>query len=81
MEPAAARAQRPPFDVAEPSRGDCFSAEEPDRLRGPTLDGAWLDELAACPLAEPVLANLQMCLRIAGPKGDALRLVAQRRDN
>jgi phage terminase large subunit-like protein len=53
----------------------CFSAEEPDRLRGPNLDGAWFDEIAACPLAEPVFANLQMALRIAGPKGDAPRLV------
>ena len=26
----------------------CFSADEPDRLRGPQCDFAWCDELAAC---------------------------------
>ena len=53
----------------------CFSAEEPDRLRGPNLDGGWFDEIAACPLAEAVMDNLQMALRLPGPKGDAPRLV------
>ena len=53
----------------------CFSAEEPDRLRGPNLDAAWFDEIAACPLAEAVMDNLQMALRLPGPKGDAPRLV------
>ena len=48
-----------------------FSAEEPDRLRGPNLDAAWCDELAAWADADGMWANLQMALRLTGPKGDA----------
>ena len=48
-----------------------FSAEEPDRLRGPNLDAAWCDELAAWADADGMWANLQMSLRLTGPKGDA----------
>lgn len=52
-----------------------FSAEEPDRLRGPNLDGAWCDELAAWADAEAVWSNLQMALRLTGLKGDAPRVL------
>ena len=48
-----------------------FSAEEPDRLRGPNLDGAWVDELAAMSNASDCWDMLQMALRIPGPLGDA----------
>jgi phage terminase large subunit-like protein len=48
-----------------------FSAEEPDRLRGPNLDAAWCDELAAWADADGMWSNLQMSLRLTGPKGDA----------
>ena len=40
-----------------------YSAEEPDRLRGPEHDMAWGDEPAAWPDGEAVLSNLLMGLR------------------
>jgi phage terminase large subunit-like protein len=45
------------------ARATTFSAEEPDRLRGPQHDAAWLDELAAfrCPAA---FDNLLFGLRL-----------------
>ena len=46
-----------------------FSAEEPDRLRGPNLDGNWLDELTSMDNANAVWDMLQMALRIPGPQG------------
>ena len=45
--PAAVRALQAPADLAQRRGGDDFTADEPDRLRGPQHDGAWLDELAA----------------------------------
>jgi predicted phage terminase large subunit-like protein len=49
-----------------------FSAEEPDRLRGPNLDGYWIDELTSMPNGgSEVWDTLQMALRIPGPKGHA----------
>jgi phage terminase large subunit-like protein len=41
-----------------------FSAEDPDSLRGPQFDGAWLDEFAAWPEAQAVYDMLQFALRI-----------------
>lgn len=68
--------------VYEPSRrrlcwpngavGYAFSAEEPDRLRGPQFDAAWLDELAAWDRGESVFDMLQFGLRL----GAHPRLVA-----
>ena len=52
-----------------------FSAEEPERLRGPNLDGAWFDEIAACQNAAAVWDMLQFALRIPGPLGDAPRVI------
>jgi phage terminase large subunit-like protein len=46
-----------------------FSAEEPERLRGPNIDGFWADELCAWANAETVWDMLQLSLRIAGPMG------------
>ena len=48
-----------------------FSAEEPDRLRGPNLDGLWIDELTSMANANECWDMAQMALRITGPKGDA----------
>lgn len=48
-----------------------FSAEEPDRLRGPNLDGFWGDEITSWANAEATWDNLQMATRIRGPRGDA----------
>ena len=46
-----------------------FSAEEPDRLRGPNLDGLWVDELTSMSNAPECWDMSQMALRISGPKG------------
>ena len=64
-EPSRRRVVWPNGAVAE-----LFSAEEPDRLRGPNLDGAWCDELAAWPEPASVWNMLQLALRVPGPLGD-----------
>jgi phage terminase large subunit-like protein len=46
-----------------------FSAEEPDRLRGPNFDMLWIDELCSMPNAAAVWDMAQMALRIPGPLG------------
>src|SRR3954447_13094241 len=46
-----------------------FSAEEPDRLRGPNFDSHWCDEITSWANAEEVWTMLQMALRIPGPQG------------
>jgi phage terminase large subunit-like protein len=46
-----------------------FSAEEPDRLRGPNFDAHWCDEITSWANAEEVWNMLQMALRIPGPQG------------
>ncbi len=50
-----------------------FSAEEPDRLRGPNLSLLWMDE--ACAFSEPqkVWDLSMMALRLPGPKGQSAR--------
>lgn len=45
-----------------------FSAEEPDRLRGPQHDTAWCDELAAWANADDVWSNLLFGLRLGDPR-------------
>jgi phage terminase large subunit-like protein len=52
-----------------------FSAEEPDRLRGPNLDAAWADEITSWANAAACWDMLMMCLRVPGPKGDAPQAV------
>jgi phage terminase large subunit-like protein len=42
---------------------DLYSAERPDRLRGPAHDGAWADELAAWTHLEETWDNLELTLR------------------
>jgi phage terminase large subunit-like protein len=41
-----------------------FSAEEPDRLRGPQHEWAWIDEPASMPRGEEALSNLLLGLRL-----------------
>jgi phage terminase large subunit-like protein len=41
-----------------------FSADEPDRLRGPQCDTAWIDELCAMRTAVDVLDNMYFGLRV-----------------
>ncbi len=48
-----------------------FSAEEPERLRGPQFDAAWCDEFCAWPSAGETLALLRLGLR----RGSDPRLV------
>ncbi len=42
----------------------CYSAEEPERLRGPQHDAAWADELAAWSRPQAVWDQLQLGLRL-----------------
>ena len=46
------------------ARAECFSAEDPERLRGPNFQSAWCDELAAWNNAEETWDMLQFTLRI-----------------
>lgn len=48
-----------------------FSAEEPERLRGPQFEAAWADEFCIWPRPAETLANLRLALR----RGDHPRLV------
>lgn len=59
--------------VTWPNGAEChlYSAEEPDRLRGPNHDGAWADELAAWKYIEETWDNLEFGLRV----GDNPRVV------
>lgn len=41
-----------------------FSADEPERLRGPQFDGAWADEIAVWRYLEPAWTNLMFGLRL-----------------
>jgi phage terminase large subunit-like protein len=45
----------------------CFSAEDPDGVRGFQFDAAWCDELAKWRYAEETWSNLQLALRL-GPR-------------
>ena len=45
-----------------------FSAEEPDRLRGPELEAVWLDELAAYQNPEAVWDQVMFVLRAGNPR-------------
>ena len=47
----------------------CFSASDPEALRGPQFDAAWCDELAKWPKADAAWDMLQFALRL----GDAPR--------
>ncbi|MDD7971326.1 DNA-packaging protein [Roseinatronobacter alkalisoli] len=42
----------------------CFSASDPEALRGPQFDAAWCDELAKWPKAEATWDMLQFALRL-----------------
>lgn len=48
----------------------CLSSEEPDRIRGLNLDLAWGDELTSWANADECWSNLQLALRVSGPRGD-----------
>lgn len=50
--------------------GYIYTAEEPDRLRGPEHDLAWCDELASWKYPDATWANLRFTMRATGPKGD-----------
>ncbi|MEM6897999.1 MAG: terminase family protein, partial [Pseudomonadota bacterium] len=50
----------------------CYSASDPEALRGPQFDCAWADEIAKWPRGVDAWDNLQFALRL----GDAPRAVA-----
>lgn len=45
------------------ARAFAFSAEEPERLRGPQFEAAWADEFCIWPKPVQTLANLRLALR------------------
>ncbi len=49
----------------------CFSAADPDGLRGYQFDTAWSDELASWRKLEDTWSNLQLTLRLKGRDGSA----------
>jgi phage terminase large subunit-like protein len=53
-----------------------FSAEEPDRLRGPQSGFVWADEPAHYPQVEEVWDNMLFGLRIKSPHGFSPKIVA-----
>lgn len=55
--------------------GYVYTAEEPDGVRGFNGDFAWLEELGAWQYPNETWANLQLGLRIRGPKGDRARAI------
>lgn len=46
------------------AEAQCFSASDPEALRGPQFDAAWCDELAKWKRAEEAWDMLQFCLRL-----------------
>lgn len=46
-----------------------YSAEDPEQLRGPQHDAAWVDELAKFGRARETWDNLMLGLRVPGPDG------------
>jgi predicted phage terminase large subunit-like protein len=49
---------------ANGAQATVYSADEPDRLRGPQHDAAWCDEIAAWRRADDAWSNLMMGLRL-----------------
>jgi phage terminase large subunit-like protein len=46
------------------AEAQCYSASEPEALRGPQFDAAWVDELAKWKKAQNTWDMLQFCLRL-----------------
>lgn len=55
-----------------------FSAEKPDRLRGPQCHWLWGDELAAWQRLDEMLANIDFSTRLVYPRVDARGSVLER---
>ena len=49
---------------ASGAQATCFSADEPERLRGPNFSHAWADELCAWRFPDAAWNNLMLALRI-----------------
>lgn len=56
--------------------GEGFSAEEPDRLRGPQSGYVWADEPSHYPLVETVWDNMLFGFRLKNKRGLPLHIVA-----
>jgi phage terminase large subunit-like protein len=74
--------ERPTFEVSigrltwpNGAQAHLFSAEEPDRLRGPNFDLLWIDELCAMPNDTAVWDMAMMALRLPGARGDPAQAV------
>ena len=80
--PAGILARSPPWfrPTYEPSKrrltwpngavAMAFSGENPEQARGPQHDFLWADELCAWSKAQELWDNLELGLRLNGPKGD-----------
>ncbi len=55
--------------------GYVFTSEEPDGPRGFNGDLAWLEEVGAWKYPHETWSNLQLGLRVVGPKGDRARAI------
>ena len=74
----ASETQRPSYEATRRrivwpngAQALCFSAEDPESLRGPQFDAAWCDELAYWPYPDETLTTLSHAMRL----GEAPRLV------
>ncbi len=65
------RASRKMLEWPNGATAQLFSAHEPESLRGPQFDAAWVDELAKWKRAQQAWDMLQFCLRL----GDDPRVV------
>lgn len=55
--------------------GHIYTSEEPDGMRGPGLDLVWADELAAWVRLKESWTQLELMLRMRGPRGDPSRAI------
>ena len=55
--------------------GYVFTSEEPDAVRGFNGDLAWCEEVGAWKYPNETWSNLQLGLRVPGPKGDRARAI------
>jgi len=65
--------ERPAYEAARKrlswtngAQAYCFSAEDPESLRGPQFDAAWADELCYWSYPDETMATLELGLRLGG---------------
>ena len=71
--PVEYNSQRKTLSWANGATALCFSAEEPNQIRGPEFDTVWGDELAAWQYADETFSNIDFALRRTDGKGNRPR--------